>query len=86
MKKYIPLVLLLAGTAGAQQSTNKPFKVCPEIVRASDTPCRVMGPTASIVQRDIVAEDPRDRRIKDLEARIAELEALIKQLLGAKND
>ncbi len=30
---------------------NKPFKVCPEVVTAKDTPCRALGPTAAVVNR-----------------------------------
>lgn len=46
------LVFLLIGTASlGQQASDKPFKVCPEIVTAKDTPCRVLGPTTAIVNR-----------------------------------
>ncbi len=74
----------MIGTVYSEPQANKPYKVCPEIVKAKDTPCRVIGPTSSIVQRDIVREDPRDKQIKELEERVIELEALIKQL--AKNN
>lgn len=46
------LTCLLIGTVSiAQPASDKPFKVCPEIVQAKDTPCRVLGPTAAVVSR-----------------------------------
>ena len=65
----------MTGTASiAQPVSDKPFKVCPEVVKAKDTPCRVLGPTAAIVQRmEIPNEDKK--KIKELEERIKQLEA-----------
>ena len=45
------LTFLATGTAYSEQPPNKPFKVCPEVVTAKDTPCRVLGPTAVVVNR-----------------------------------
>ncbi len=59
------LTFLLTGTAYSEQLPNKPFKVCPEVVTAKDTPCRVLGPTAAIVHRTEVPKDDKDReRVK----------------------
>ncbi len=59
------LTCLLTGTAYSEQLPSKPYKVCPEVVTAKDTPCRVATPTASIVQRIEVLKDDRDReRVK----------------------
>lgn len=59
------LTCLLTGTAYSEQLPSKPYKVCPEVVTAKDTPCRVATPTASIVQRIEVPKDDRDReRVK----------------------
>ena len=73
------LVCLLTGTAYSEQLPNKPFKVCPEIVTAKDTPCRVLGPTAAVVQR---MEKPNEdkKKIKELEERIKLLESKIVEL------
>ncbi len=73
------LTFLVTGTAYSEQLPNKPFKVCPEVVTAKDTPCRSLGPTAAIAVR-MEKQDPRDKLIKDLELRVIELEALVKQL------
>ena len=69
------LICLATGTAYSEQLPNKPFKVCPEVVTAKDTPCRVFGPTTAVVSRQ---EKPDETKIKD--QRIAELERLVKQL------
>ena len=45
------LAFLATGTAYSGQHPNKPFKVCPDVVTSKDTPCRVLGPTTSIVNR-----------------------------------
>ena len=59
------LACLATGTAYSEQLPNKPFKVCPEIVTAKDTPCRVATPTAAIVHRTEVPKDEKDReRVK----------------------
>lgn len=73
------LTCLLTGTAYSEQLPNKPFKVCPEVVTAKDTPCRVLGPTASIVQR-IEKPDPREKEIAELKEKIKQMEELIRVL------
>lgn len=40
---------LLASNTYAE--TDKPYKICPEIVTAKDTPCRVLGASALLAQR-----------------------------------
>lgn len=72
------LIFLLAGTVYSEQLPSKPFKVCPEIVNVKDTPCRVLGPTSSIVHRDIIKEDPKDKEIIELRDRIKQLEEIIR--------
>jgi hypothetical protein len=67
------------------ESVNKPFKVCPEIVTAKDTPCRVLGPTVAIVNR-MEIEDKRDKEIKELKEKIKILEEEIKSLKNIKPD
>lgn len=84
LKKWLVLTFLVTGTVSSGQQVSKPYKVCPEIVTAKDTPCKVATPSAAIVHR-IEKEDPRDKQIKDLELRIIELEALVKQL-GKDNE
>ena len=74
------LTFLLIGTAYSEPQASKPFKVCPEIVRSKDTPCRVLGPTSSVVQRDIIKEDPKDLEIEKLKERIKFLEAQLREL------
>ncbi len=69
------LTFLPIGTAYSERLPSKPFRVCPEIVTAKDTPCRVLGPTTAVVSR---MEKPDETKIKD--QRIAELEQLVKQL------
>ena len=73
----------MIGTAYSEQLPSKPFKVCPEIVTAKDTPCRVFGPTASIVQRmetpDTSKED-RERVKKTIELLRYMADALEKDL------
>jgi hypothetical protein len=59
------------------QQVSKPFKVCPEVVTAKDTPCRVLGPTAAVVHR-IEKEDPRDKEIADLKEKVKQLEEAIR--------
>ena len=73
------LTCLLTGTAYSEQLPNKPFKVCPEVVTAKDTPCRVLGPTTSIVQR-IEKPDPREKEIAELKEKIKQMEELIRVL------
>lgn len=74
------LTFLLIGTAYSEPQANKPFKVCPEVVRAKDTPCRVLGPTSSVVVRNVEREDPKDKEIAELKARIKQLEEVINVL------
>ncbi len=56
------LAFLLTGTASlGQQASDKPFKVCPEVVTAKDTPCRVLPPTAAIVHRMEKPNEDKER-------------------------
>ena len=66
------------------QQVSKPYKVCPDVVTAKDTPCRVATPAASIVVRDIVtapsALEQENKVLKDMIERLVEkLEELEKQ-------
>ena len=63
----------------AQPASDKPFKVCPEIVQAKDTPCRVLGPTAAVVQR---METPNEdkKKIAELQHKIQMLEIKLLEL------
>jgi hypothetical protein len=63
-----------------QHRSDKPFKVCPEVVTAKDTPCSVLGPTAAITQRKTIKEDTRDKEIVDLKEKVKQLEQIIEQL------
>lgn len=72
----------MTGTAYSEQLPNKPFKVCPEIVKAKDTPCRALGPTAAVVQRMEIKEDPRDKQIAELKAKIKILEELLENYVS----
>jgi hypothetical protein len=74
------LTFLLTGTAYSEPQANKPYKVCPSVVTAKDTPCRVVGPTSSIVQRDVVREDPKDKEITELKDRVKQLEEMVRVL------
>jgi hypothetical protein len=59
------LVCLATGTAYSEPQANKPYKVCPEVVTAKDTPCKVATPTAAIVHRTEIPKDDKDReRVK----------------------
>jgi hypothetical protein len=54
--------------------------VCPEVVTAKDTPCKVATPTASIVHR---IETSADSKLKQLEEENKMLRKLVEEL---KND
>lgn len=56
------LTFLVTGTVYSEQPPNKPYKVCPEIVTAKDTPCKTLGPTAMIVQRMEVPDTSKQDR------------------------
>lgn len=58
---------------------NKPFKVCPEIVTAKDTPCRVLGPTTAIVNRMEIPDTSKADRER-VRATIEMLRELANQL------
>ena len=73
------LAFLVTGTAYSEQLPSKPFKVCPEVVTAKDTPCRVLGPTTAVVHR-IEKEDPRDKEIADLKEKVKQMEDVIRVL------
>ena len=73
------LVCLATGTAYSEQLPNKPFKVCPEVVTAKDTPCRVIGPSAAIVHR-MEKPDTRDEEIRRLQEENALLRRLLEEL------
>ncbi len=57
----------MTGTAHSEQLPSKPFKVCPEVVTAKDTPCKSLSPTASIVNRmELPDTSKQDReRVKE---------------------
>jgi hypothetical protein len=71
------LALLLTGTASIAQPASKPYKVCPEVVTAKDTPCRVATPTASIVHRTEIEKPP----VSDLELENKILKEMIEKLV-----
>ena len=73
----------MTGTAYSEQLPNKPFKVCPEVVTAKDTPCRVLGPTTAIVHR-VEKEDTRDKEIAELKAKIKILEELLENYVKSQ--
>lgn len=59
------LTFLVTGTAYSEPQASKPYKVCPEVVTAKDTPCKVATPTAAIVHRMEIPKDDKDReRVK----------------------
>lgn len=75
---------LATGTAYSEPPPNKPFKVCPEIVTAKDTPCRVLGPTTAVVARKEVPDEAKKNaeRIAELQAKVNALEEENRQLKG----
>lgn len=77
------LAFLLTGTAYSEQLPNKPFKVCPEVVTAKDTPCRPLGPTASIVHRSKKSEP---KSLTELEQENKQLKEAIKLLEEKLNE
>lgn len=68
------LIFLIPGTGFTEPQANRPYKICPEkFVSIKDAPCRIIGPTASIVHRmEIPNEDKK--KIEELEKRIKILE------------
>lgn len=57
------LVFLATGTAySGPPASNTPYRVCPEVVTARDTPCRVATPTAAIVHRMEVPDTSKEDR------------------------
>lgn len=75
------LITLLASNVYAE---TKPYKVCPEVVTAKDTPCKVATPTAAIVHRIEIKEDPRDKQIAELKEQLKQLEEMIRVLQSSK--
>ena len=75
------LITLLASNSYAE---TKPYKVCPEVVTAKDTPCKVATPTAAIVHRIEIKEDPRDKQISELKEQLKQLEEIIRVLQSSK--
>lgn len=75
------LITLLASNVYAE---TKPYKVCPEVVAAKDTPCKVATPTASIVHR-IEVPDNKDQKIKQLEEENKLLKKLLEELANEKS-
>ena len=69
------LAFLLTGTAYSGQQVSKPYKVCPPVVQAKDTPCRAQGAEAAIVVRNM--EQPAN----SFESENKELKRLIEQLV-----
>ena len=80
------LTCLVTGTAFSEQLPSKPFKVCPEVVKAKDTPCRVLGATASVVVRNVEREDPRDKELARLREENSELRKLLDSQLSKANE
>lgn len=84
------LICLQIGTAySGPPASNKPYKVCPEIVTAKDTPCHALGAEAAIVHRmEIVPTENRletenkilKEMIEKLSNKIEELETQIRGL------
>ncbi len=74
----------MTGTVYSEQLPSKPYKVCPEVVTAKDTPCRVATPTAAIVHRIEIKEDPRDKKIIELTEQVKQLEEIIRALQSAR--
>ena len=75
---------LIAPQASKAETIAKPFKVCPEIVKAKDTPCRVLGPTAAIVHR-IEIPDNKEQQIKQLEEENKMLRKMLEELANEKS-
>ena len=46
-------------------AASKPYKVCPDIVTAKDTPCQVAKPSAAIVHRLEVRESNDVRQLEE---------------------
>lgn len=70
--------MLVSGEAAhAEKAPNKPYKVCPEIVQAKDTPCRRQRAESTTVVRLMESDDPRDRKIAVLNEQIKKLEELL---------
>ena len=65
----------MIGTAYSEPQANKPYKVCPEVVTAKDTPCKVATPTASIVHRIEVPDTSKEDR-----ERVKAVIAMLRQL------
>jgi hypothetical protein len=70
------LTFLATGMVYSEQPANKPYKVCPDVVTAKDTPCKVATPTAAIVHR---IEIPKQKE-SELEAENKSLSEIIKTL------
>ena len=80
------LACLVTGTAYSEQLPSKPFKVCPEVVTAKDTPCHVLGPTAAVVHRTEIPKDDKDReRIKMIIETLRELANALEKDLEKSN-
>ena len=75
LKKCVMLAFLLTGTAYSGQQVSKPYKVCPPVVQAKDTPCRAQGAEAAIVVRNM--EQPAN----NLESENKELRKIIERLV-----
>ena len=80
LDKIILLIILFVNIvplSNAEQPASKPYKVCPEVVTAKDTPCRVATPTASIVHRTEIEKPP----VSDLELENKILKEMIEKLV-----
>jgi len=73
-------IFLLTGTAYSEPQVSKPYKVCPEVVTAKDTPCRVSTPTAVIANRIEISLDNKEKEIKRLQEENALLRKLLQEL------
>lgn len=58
--------------------------MCPEVVTSKDTPCKVATPTASIVQRIEIKENPKDKEIAVLKEQVKQLEEMIRVLQSSR--
>ena len=77
------LTFLVTGMAYSGPPASKPYKVCPEVVTAKDTPCRVATPEAAIVHRMEIApskESDLERENKILKEMIERLAEKIEEL------
>ena len=93
LKKRLAKIILLTiifvnlvSLSNAEPQANKPYKVCPEIVTAKDTPCKVLKPTATIAVRLMEApKTPLEQENERLKALVEELTSRLKELIEERN-